>query len=76
MFGRIQNLVRNLFALLLLLNATSAMAMNITAIVSDRSAPTLIAGAHQLLEQRQDLTIQIKLNKVSELFKNYNYASE
>uniref|UniRef100_UPI0035636329 cobaltochelatase subunit CobN n=1 Tax=Zhongshania sp. TaxID=1971902 RepID=UPI0035636329 len=60
MSGRIQNLVRNLFALLLLFNATSAMAMNITAIVSDRSAPTLIAGAHQLLEQRQDLTIQIR----------------
>jgi len=60
MSGRIQNLVRNLFALLLLLNAASAMAMNITAIVSDRSAPTLIAGAHQLLEQRQDLTIQIR----------------
>ena len=26
--------------------------------------------------QGQDLTIQIKLNKVSELFKNYNYAGE
>ena len=24
----------------------------------------------------QNLTIQIKLNKVSEMFKNYNYASE
>ena len=26
--------------------------------------------------QSQNLTIQIKLNKVSEMFKNYNYASE
>ena len=26
--------------------------------------------------QGQNLTIQIKLNKVSEMFKNYNYASE
>ena len=26
--------------------------------------------------QGQDLTIQIKFNKVSELFKNYNYAGE
>jgi len=26
--------------------------------------------------QDQDLTIQIKLNKVSEMFKNYNYESE
>ena len=26
--------------------------------------------------QGQDLTIQIKSNKVSELFKNYNYAGE
>ena len=26
--------------------------------------------------QGQNLTIQIELNKVSEIFKNYNYASE
>ena len=26
--------------------------------------------------QGQNLTIQIELNKVSEMFKNYNYASE
>ena len=26
--------------------------------------------------QGQDLTIQIKLNKISEMFKNYNYESE
>ena len=26
--------------------------------------------------QGQNLSIQIKLNKVSEMFKNYNYASE
>ena len=26
--------------------------------------------------QDQNLTIQIKLNKVSEMFKNYNYAGE
>ena len=26
--------------------------------------------------QGQNLTIQIKLNKVSEMFKNYNYVSE
>ena len=26
--------------------------------------------------QSQNLTISIKLNKVSEMFKNYNYASE
>ena len=71
MSGRIQNLVRNLFALLLLLNATSAIALNITAIVSDRSAPTLIAGAHQLLEQRQDLTIQIRtVQQISKLSDN------
>ena len=28
------------------------------------------------LNQGQNLTIQIKLNKVSEMFKNYNYESE
>ena len=28
------------------------------------------------LNQGQKLTIQIKLNKVSEMFKKYNYASE
>ena len=26
--------------------------------------------------QGQNLTIQVKLNKVSEMFKNYNYSSE
>jgi cobaltochelatase CobN len=45
--------------------------MNITAIVSDRSAPTLIAGAHQLLAQRQDMNIQIRtVQQISSLSDN------
>ncbi len=33
---------------------------NVTIIVSDRSAPTLVSGAHQLIQQKPDVDIQIR----------------
>jgi len=42
------------------LSAVSANEQSVTAIVSDRSAPTLVAGAHQLLQQQADANIQIR----------------
>lgn len=47
-----------------LLGASVAQAASnvnaLTAIVSDRSAPTLIAGAHQVLQQNKDVEIRIR----------------
>lgn len=58
------NLCRSfvLFALLstATLSVVHANAQNVTAFVSDRSAPTLVAGAHQLLQQQPDANIQIR----------------
>ncbi|WP_211116134.1 hypothetical protein [Methylophaga sp. SB9B] len=52
----------SLFALLfsLLASAVYASDRNVTVIVSDRSAPTLVSGAHQLLQQHPDADIQIR----------------
>ena len=51
-----------LFALLFSLITSSAYASehHVTVIVSDRSAPTLVSGAHQLLQQQPDADIQIR----------------
>lgn len=51
-----------LFALLFSLITSSAYASehHVTVIVSDRSAPTLVSGAHQLLQQNPDANIQIR----------------
>ena len=51
-----------LFALLFSLITSSSYASehHVTVIVSDRSAPTLVSGAHQLLQQNPDANIQIR----------------
>ncbi|HCC81284.1 MAG TPA: hypothetical protein DEQ25_08320, partial [Methylophaga sp.] len=51
-----------LFALLFSLITSSAYASehHVMVIVSDRSAPTLVSGAHQLLQQQPDADIQIR----------------
>lgn len=44
----------------LALSAVYANERSVTAIVSDRSAPTLVSGAHQLLQQQPGANIQIR----------------
>lgn len=44
----------------LLVSGVYANELNVTVIVSDRSAATLVSGAHQLLEQQPDANIQIR----------------
>lgn len=52
----------SLFALLLSLLTFGVYAneRNVTVIVSDRSAPTLVSGAHQLLQQQPEVNIRIR----------------
>ena len=46
-------------------NSHAATATTLTAIVSDRSAPTLIAGAHQVIQHNND--VQIRIRTVSQV---------
>ena len=61
---KLYSIVFLLSAFFSLLGASVAQAASnvnaLTAIVSDRSAPTLIAGAHQLLQQHKDIEIRIR----------------
>lgn len=58
------SLLKQVFFLIIAVTAAIASAhateQSVTVIMSDRSAPTLVAGAHQLLQQQADAKIQIR----------------